>query len=192
MQAIDSRGDVVETYDKAHLVPFGEYVPFGRYLPVTKLTAGRVDFSAGPGPVTLPVPGAPPFSPLICYEAIFPGNVVTHSGTRARWLLNVTNDAWFGDSSGPYQHFASARLRAVEEGIPLVRVANTGISAVVDSYGRIIAALGLNTRGIVDSELPRPVPGTTLYARFGNAAAGVLLLVAGICAWSLDRRHQRG
>lgn len=192
LHVIDSKGDVVATYDKAHLVPFGEYVPFGKYLPVTKITAGRTDFSAGPGPVALPVPGAPPFSPLICYEATFPGAVVPHSGTRPQWLLNVTNDAWFGDSSGPYQHFASAQLRAVEEGLPMVRVANTGISAVVDSYGRVIASLGLNARGVVDSDLPKPVPGITLYAKFGNATVFVVLLIASIAAWYFDRRHQRG
>jgi apolipoprotein N-acyltransferase len=192
LHTIDGDGGIVATYDKAHLVPFGEYMPFGEYLPVTKLTGGRVDFSAGPGLVTQPVPGAPPFSPLICYEATFAGDVVPRvprgRGDTAQWMLNVTNDAWLGASSGPFQHFASARMRAVEEGLPMVRVANTGISAVVDSYGRIVDSLGLGETGIVDAALPRPTPGATPFARFGNVTALVLVLAAALLAWVCERR----
>ncbi len=165
--AIDEAGAVVGVYDKFHLVPFGEYVPLRDWVGIAKLTHGAVDFSAGPGPRTLRLPGLPPVSPLICYEAIFPGRVLD-AADRPDWLLNITNDAWFGISSGPYQHFAAARLRAVEEGLPLVRAANTGISAVVDPYGRVVSTLGLGRRGVVDSPLPLPLAELTPYADLGD------------------------
>lgn len=172
LHAIDPGGKIVATYDKFHLVPFGEYVPLRSILKLTKLTAGRSDFSFGHGPRTLALDGLPPVSPLICYEAIFPGQVVDPNA-RPEWLLNVTNDAWFGLSSGPYQHFAAARFRAVEEGLPLVRAANTGISAIVDAYGRITAYLGLGRLGVLDGRLPRAIAAPP-FARFGN---WVLLIV---------------
>jgi apolipoprotein N-acyltransferase len=165
--AIDKNAEIVATYDKFHLVPFGEYVPFRRWLGFTKLTAGRTDFSAGTGPKTIRISGLPPFTPLICYEIIFPDKV-TETNSSARWLLNVTNDAWFGTSSGPYQHFAMARLRSVEQGLPLVRAANTGISAVTDAYGRVAGRLGLNEQGVVDTGLPKSILGNTLFSFFGS------------------------
>ena len=172
--AIDHRGDIVATYDKAHLVPFGEYMPLRGILPLAgKLTAGEVDFSAGPGPISLSLPGVPSVSPLICYEIIFPAEVVDPRH-RPQWLLNVTNDGWFGISAGPYQHFASARLRAIEQGVSLVRAANTGISAVVDPYGRVVAELGLGRTGVLDSELPISLGSPPLYARWGD---GIFLLL---------------
>jgi apolipoprotein N-acyltransferase len=181
--AIDAGGAVVGVYDKFHLVPFGEYMPLRGLLGLDKLTAGGTDFSAGPGPRSLRVPGLPPFSPLICYEAIFSG-AVADPDDRPAWLLNVTNDAWFGRSAGPYQHFAAARLRAIEEGLPLVRAANTGISAVVDPYGRIVARLGLGLRGVVDSPLPKALASPTAFARLGNGwlalGIGIFLLAAGL------------
>jgi apolipoprotein N-acyltransferase len=186
LQALDARGDIVASYDKHHLVPFGEYMPFRWLGGVKKLTAGSMDFSPGSGPVTLRLPELPPFSPLICYEAIFPGRVVA-PGARPGWLLNVTNDAWFGTSSGPYQHLASARIRAVEEGLPLVRAANTGISAVIDGYGRTVGRLGLNEIGILDARLPRPVGGITLYARTGDWILLIMTLIAVICTLILRR-----
>ncbi|MEE8302079.1 MAG: apolipoprotein N-acyltransferase [Candidatus Tectomicrobia bacterium] len=186
--AINNKAEIVATYDKFHLVPFGEYVPFRRWVGIIKLTAGRTDISAGTGPKTLRLPGLPPFSPLICYEVIFPDNV-TEFNSSARWLLNVTNDAWFGTSSGPYQHFAMARLRSVEQGLPLIRVANTGISAATDAYGQVTGRLGLNEQGVVDTGLPRGLVGLTLFARSGSwpimifAALSFLLI---ICRrWSL-------
>ncbi|RDD63343.1 apolipoprotein N-acyltransferase [Ferruginivarius sediminum] len=180
--AIEPEGGVAALYDKFHLVPFGEYVPFSEWLPVEKLTAGRTDFSAGPGPRTLRAPGVPPFSPLICYEAIFPGNVL-NPNDRPSWLLNVTNDAWFGNSTGPYQHLASARLRAVEEGLPLVRVANTGISAVIDAYGRMRGRLDLLTQGTLDTPLPRALDRLTPYARYGDVVfAGLVFLTLAVAA----------
>ncbi|MGB1547073.1 MAG: apolipoprotein N-acyltransferase [Alphaproteobacteria bacterium] len=177
---LNDQGEIIGGYDKFHLVPFGEYVPFRGWLPISRIVPGIGDFHRGPGPRTLALPGAPSFSPLICYEVIFPGEALDRSA-RPGWLLNVTNDAWFGESSGPYQHFASARFRAVEEGLPLVRAANTGISAVIDAYGRVRGRLNLGVTGVLDAPLPAalaPPP----YARFGDAvllgllAGGLLLL----------------
>ena len=166
--ALDDTGRILAVYDKYDLVPFGEFLPFrsvlGR-LGLEKLTEGSIDFQAGRGPETLALPGLPPFSPLICYEAIFPGRAVTPNA-RPEWLLNITNDAWFGDSSGPYQHFAMARFRAIEEGLPLVRAANTGISAMVDPFGRVQARLDLGVTGVLDADLPPALPPPP-FARFG-------------------------
>jgi apolipoprotein N-acyltransferase len=188
--ALDARGDILAIYDKHHLVPFGEYVPFRSVLPLDKLTAGNIDFTAGPGLVQFTVPGLPPASALICYEVIFPGQVVPNAMPRPAWLLNVTNDAWFGTSLGPFQHFASARMRAVEEGLPLVRAANTGITAVVDGYGRLLGQLVLNDVGVVDADLPEPVTGITLYAKFGNWPAAFLIFCAVLCSLILRRFSQ--
>jgi len=178
LAVVDPQARIVATADKFHLVPLGEYVPMRDILGpfVTKLTAGAGDFSAGPGPVTVSAPGLPPFSPLICYEVIFPG-AVTDPANRPDWLLNVTNDGWFGRSPGPYQHFASARFRAVEEGLPLARAANTGISAMVDPFGRVIASLPLGTGGALDVLLPAPLA-PTLFSRTGLLLPVALVLVA--------------
>jgi apolipoprotein N-acyltransferase len=175
LYAID-RGGVIATYDKHHLVPFGEYVPFRRWLPVEKITPGRLDFSGGPGPRSIALGPLPPASPLICYEAIFPDEAVA-ARDRPAWLLNVTNDGWFGISSGPYQHFAAARLRTVEQGLPLARAANTGISAVVDGYGRVTARLGLGQTGAFEAPLPPALPPTP-YARWGDWTLAALLVAA--------------
>ncbi len=175
LQAVDEGGEIIATYDKTHLVPLGEYVPLRGILPFAKAVYGETDYSAGTGPVTLHLPGLPPVSPLICYESIFPGAVVNRQDPAA-WLLNITNDAWFGTSTGPYQHLLAARLRAIEEGLPLVRSAASGISAVVDPWGRVLASLPLVTRGSLDSGLPQPAP-PTLYARVADAS--LLALFAG-------------
>ncbi|MBI5163015.1 MAG: apolipoprotein N-acyltransferase [Magnetospirillum sp.] len=185
--AIAADAEVAGIYDKVHLVPFGEYVPLRGLLPIDKITHGAIDFSPGDGLRTLDLPGLPPVSPLICYEAIFPAAVVGTDQARPRWLINLTNDGWFGISAGPYQHFAAARMRAVEEGLPLVRVANTGISAVTDGYGRVIARLGLGERGVVDAPLPTPPPGLTPYARWGNLIALLLAVLVGALGWALRR-----
>ncbi|PWB83342.1 MAG: apolipoprotein N-acyltransferase [Methylocystaceae bacterium] len=150
-------GKIIAAYDKSHLVPFGEYLPLAELLGplgVTHLVPGVWD--EGTGPRRLAAPSLPLAAPLVCYEAIFPGEATTRDdGRRPEWLLNVTNDGWFGMTSGPYQHLAQARLRAIEEGLPLVRVANTGISAIVDPYGRILEHMPLGVEGIVDGRLPK-------------------------------------
>ncbi len=179
IEAVNGRGQIVARYDKAHLVPFGEYVPapLRELLPINKITAGMIDLSAGPGPQTIALPGLPAFAPIICYEAIFPGAMVDEA-RRPRWILNVTNDAWYGRTSGPYQHFAIARTGAVEEGLPLVRVANNGISGIIDPEGRVVARLDLDDIGYADLVLPA-AGARTLYARWGDLLLfGLLLLTA--------------
>jgi apolipoprotein N-acyltransferase len=180
---IGEDGVIRDAYDKVHLVPFGEYLPFQETLEawgirqLTKLPGG---FSAGTTRRNLSMPSGPSFAPLICYEAIFPGAVIG-SGERPGFLLNVTNDAWYGNTPGPPQHLRYAQLRAVEEGLPLVRTANNGISAIVDSYGRIEARLDLGKSGVVDGVLPVALP-PTLYARYGDRIALGLLLIAALAA----------
>jgi len=180
--AMNKKGVVEATYDKHHLVPFGEYIPFRREMsvirPLALAVSGIGDFTPGEGVKTLHLEGRPSFSPLICYEVIFPREVAD-AADRPQWLVNVTNDGWYGNSAGPYQHLAIARLRAIEEGLPLVRAANTGISAVVDPVGRTIARQPLLTAGRLDSILPQPLP-PTLYARFGNALFYILALLTGL------------
>jgi apolipoprotein N-acyltransferase len=186
---VDHRAAVIALYDKLHLVPFGEYLPLQSLLErlgmvqLTKLEGG---FAAGERRQVLAIPGGPPMLPLICYEVIFPGELVP-AGERPGWLLNVTNDGWFGMSSGPYQHLQQARLRAIEEGLPLVRAANTGISAVIDPMGRTVASLPLGSEGVLDAPLPRPVP-PTVYAKFGDRIAGVLLAI-GLAGVLVRRRR---
>ena len=186
IEAIGPAGTIRAHYDKAHLVPFGEYVPLRWLLPLQKLTPGSLDLSAGPGPQTIALPGLAAFSPIVCYEAIFPGAVVDRRN-RPAWILNLTNDAWYGRSSGPYQHFAIARTRAIEEGLPLVRVANNGISGVVDATGRVVARTSLDGIGFADVALPAPLP-PTIYGELGDwlffAMLGLGLLPA------LRHRHQ--
>lgn len=154
-------------YDKWHLVPFGEVQPAWFPLPIQIVPGGG--FAAGPGPRTLHLPGIPPLGPLICYEAIFGGEIVDRSD-RPAWLVNITNDAWFGQSAGPYQHLAAARLRAVEEGLPLARAANTGISAVYDGFGRELGHLRLGESGVLRVTLPGPAP-RPLFATWGLSGA---------------------
>jgi apolipoprotein N-acyltransferase len=184
--AIDGAGNIVAMYDKTHLVPFGEYVPGRGILPVEKIVAGVGDFTPGPGVRSLRVPGLPPFGALVCYEVIFPGAVVDRHD-RPEWILNLTNDAWFGDSAGPWQHLASARVRAIEEGLPLVRAAGTGVSAVIDPYGRTVAQLGVGETGVIDSGLPRAATATP-FARFGNWSLLPLTVLAVVLAFVLRGR----
>jgi len=154
-------------YNKHHLVPFGEYLPFEGLLTKLGLAkfGNRGGFASGPGPQTIELPGLPAFSPLICYEAIFPYAVI--GAERPKWMVHLTNDAWFGDFAGPQQHYAQARFRAVEQGLPLVRAANTGISAIVDPYGREVVSVGLHNYDHIDAKLPAEIE-PTLYSRFGD------------------------
>lgn len=177
---VDAAADVSRVYDKSHLVPFGEYVPLRGVLPIDKIVPGQGDFVAGSGRRLMAIEGLPPVSPLICYEAIFAGRV-TPQGARPGWLLNLTNDAWFGNFAGPRQHFAIATARAVEEGLPMVRAANTGISAVMDPYGRVIARMGIGAAGVLDSDLPAALP-PTLFARWGEVIPVALAVVFLLCA----------
>jgi len=186
---IDPDGSIRAIYDKVHLVPFGEYLPLGRILErlgLRNLTKQLGGFLAGDRRRTMDVPGAPKVLPLICYEAIFPGAAVP-SGERPGWLVNVTNDGWFGISSGPFQHFQQARVLAIAEGLPLVRAANTGISAVVDPVGRIVASLPLGAESVLDASLPRAIA-PTVYVRFGDSAF-VLFMVVSLMA--VARRRMR-
>ncbi len=179
VQAYDSSGEILTGYAKHHLVPFGEYVPFRGWLPIARLTEGLGDFTPGPGPRTLALPGAPLVAVAICYEIIFPGHVVDVL-FRPDWIFNATNDAWFGTSIGPEQHLAAARMRAVEEGLPVVRAANTGISAIIDANGDVVARLDTGETGVIDASLPgarAPTP----YARFGDWTMLVLI----VASWSL-------
>lgn len=184
--ALDAKGALLDIYDKVHLVPFGEYMPARGLLPV-RLVQSAFDFSAGPGRRLVDIPGLPGFAPLICYEVIFPGAVTPR--TRPGFLLNITNDAWFGVSAGPHQHLATARLRAVEEGLPLVRAAQTGISAVFDSRGREVARLGLAETAVLLAPLPRP-GAPTPFSQLGLLAPLLLLAAAALLLWRTNRRAQ--
>jgi apolipoprotein N-acyltransferase len=195
-------GSILSFYDKVHLVPFGEYLPFQdalEQLGVMQLTRMRGGFIAGDRRRNQRLLGAPDFLPLVCYEVIFPGAAVpvserpgwlydhlgrylgwpfvAGSGERPGWMLNLTNDGWFGQSTGPYQHFQQARVRAIEEGLPLVRAANTGISAVVDPLGRVIRSLPLGSEGVIDAALPQRLA-PTLYARAGDGPLAAMLILA--------------
>ena len=210
---IGDDGSILSVYDKVHLVPFGEYLPFQDLLErlgLEQLTKVRGGFIPGERRQNQPAPGAPNFLPLVCYEIIFASDAVPHSeqpnwlyrhlgryfdwpfvagnGARPGWLLNLTNDGWFGASAGPYQHFQQARVRAIEEGLPLVRAANTGISAVVDPLGRVVASLPLGVEGILDAALPQPLAPTP-YARLGDTPAG--LMVLGGLGWVMLSRRRR-
>jgi len=188
LEILNAGGDLIATYDKAHLVPFGEYVPLRGILPIRKITPGLMDFSAGPGPRTISLPDLPAVGPLICYEAIFPAAVIDEK-ERPGWMLNVTNDAWYGLTSGPFQHFAIARVRAVEEGLPLLRAANNGITGAIDPYGRVLARLDLDAIGALDVPLPAATK-PTIYSRIGDAIFLALLVVELIVSFALSRYRQ--
>jgi apolipoprotein N-acyltransferase len=176
---IDHDGSVLSIYDKLHLVPFGEYLPFQDWmekLGFVQLTKVQGGFIPGVRRRPMEIPNAPPALPLICYEAIFPGDVVARDD-RPGWIVNLTNDGWFGISTGPYQHLQQARLRAIEQGLPVVRAANTGISAVIDPAGRVVARLGLGVEGVLDSSLPSAIA-PTIYARRGDIPTAIIVAAA--------------
>ena len=191
LRVIGAGGAVTATYDKHHLVPFGEYMPFGdalyRWFGIGAFAAqlGQA-YSAGPGPAVLDLgPELGRVLPLICYEAVFPA--IPRAVARPDWMVQVTNDAWFGTWSGPFQHFQQARLRAIETGLPLVRVANTGVTAVIGARGEVVARLPFGEAGALDiAALPGALPATP-YARLGDLAAWLLL--AGLFVLSLAGRR---
>jgi apolipoprotein N-acyltransferase len=188
--AIDHSGTILASYDKLHLVPFGEYLPFEDFLEragLTQLTSVPGGFLPGGQRRRMALPGAPDMLPLICYEVIFPGEAVP-KGERPGWILNLTNDAWFGISVGPYQHFQQTRVRAIEEGLPVIRAANSGISAVIDPLGRVMASLPLGHDGVLDSPLPRSAE-ITIYARIGDLL--FIIAVVGTTIVSLLVRLKR-
>jgi apolipoprotein N-acyltransferase len=195
IQVVGARGALLDRYDKRHLVPFGEYLPFAEYFErfgVTQFIHFPGGFDAGNGQSVLHAPGLPDALPLICYEAVFPreiGSFFRPDESRPGWMLNVTDDAWFGVTPGPYQHFAQARLRAVELGLPLVRAANSGVSAIVDGLGRVVAELPLGVEGVLDGALPAPAP-ATIYSRYG-ALAPILLWMVLLFLSVLSKRRRR-
>lgn len=196
---LNDQGEIVAHYDKSHLVPFGEYFPFRKTLDwlfgkdaLKKVTAGSLDFTPGSGPKAIPLPkGFPSFTGLVCYEVIFPRAVINSRQERPEWMVNVTNDGWYGKTSGPYQHLEMARFRALEEGLPLVRVANSGVSAMFDAYGRNLGSLGLEEKGFLDVSLPSPTPFVPLYARWGDWVTLGLVLGTLALAWAFSIRVRR-
>lgn len=174
-------------YDKFHLVPFGEFLPFEQYWPVKPVAFSGGSMTAGPGVRTFHIGNVPAFSALICYEVLFPGETVLETD-RPQWILNSTNDAWYGNTSGPYQHLAITRARAVEEGLPVVRAANTGISAMIDPMGRIVDSLPLNAQGIIDRALPASLE-PTIFARCGNWIFFAMLGTLWAMAWTWQRQR---
>ena len=181
LYSIDADAKLHGRYDKAHLVPLGEYVParpLMERLGLARLAPGAFDFRPGPGPQTLPLPGFPSFAAQICYEMIFPGEVV-QDGTRPAWIVNISNDAWFGPT-GPPQHLAQARLRAIEEGLPVARATPTGISAMIDARGRITRTVAQGIAAVATAPLPPPLPPTWFarWAHWTSAGLGLLLLAA--------------
>lgn len=179
MVVLDKSARITSLYDKHHLVPFGEYLPLRPVLSaigLNQLVAAQGGFTAGIGPRLLKAEGIPDLLPLICYEAIFPLQINSIK-PRARWMVHLTNDAWFGDTSGPLQHLAQAQARAIEQGLPIIRVANTGITAVIDSYGQIQSYLPLNTYGKIDAQLPPALP-KTVYATYKELFSVLLIILA--------------
>jgi apolipoprotein N-acyltransferase len=192
MAVVGPGGVITGRYDKHHLVPFGEYIPFGdqmyRWFGLVAFAAQEGNgYSPGAGPAVLDLgPGLGRALPLICYEAVFPQDLRRAPG-RADWILQITNDAWFGEWTGPYQHLAQAQLRAIEQGLPMVRVANTGVSALIDARGRVVDSLPLGQAGYLDVVLPGALPPTP-YQRWGEGPVGLLLAGLGLWLLALARR----
>jgi apolipoprotein N-acyltransferase len=188
---LDSFGRIRARYDKAHLTPLGEYLParpLMTRLGLARLAPGDLDFAPGPGPRTLTVPGVPPMGAMICYEIIFGGRV-TEPGQRPAWIANISNDAWFGPS-GPPQHLAQARLRAIEEALPIARATPTGLSAVIGPRGSLLAQQPLGTSGVLRYTLPPPLPATP-YSKHGDLLPLIMALLLGAVGAILGRAAPR-
>ncbi|MFY8164197.1 MAG: apolipoprotein N-acyltransferase, partial [Brevundimonas sp.] len=200
----DEGGDglrISAVYDKYRLVPFGEFLPAGGLLGALgarSLTHMPTDFSPGPRPAPIDIPGVPRAQPLICYESLYPGFTPAAAG-RPEWIVNISNDAWFGRSSGPIQHLNLASYRAIETGLPVVRSTPTGVSAMIDPWGRVIddQRLEPGESGVIDARLPRPTT-KTLYGRFGDllfwlaVLAGLATAVPGARLRGLQRAEATG
>jgi apolipoprotein N-acyltransferase len=185
MYAITKQGKILFEYHKAHLVPFGEYMPLKSILPVKKLTPGIIDYTPGTQGVVVELPHLVlKIRPLICYEAIFPGEV---REDKADVMINITNDSWYGNSSGPYQHFHAARMRAVENGIPMIRAANSGISAIIDPLGRVISETKLWAVTVLDGKIPHKLPRPTLYYLYGEWMLLFIICISGFAREFLRR-----
>lgn len=188
---VEMGGIISAVYDKAHIVPFGEFIPGGELLRKVGIdgyaasTGGA--FSAGRGARTIDIPNIGLARPLICYEGIFAEEIGAQE--RPRLMVLITNDAWFGPDAGPQQHLAQARLRAIEQGLPMVRVANTGISAMIDAHGRITEQIGMNTAGFIDAPLPIALP-ATIYSRHGDWPILATLLLSLIGSAACSRRNK--
>jgi apolipoprotein N-acyltransferase len=183
IHVVGADGVIADSYDKTHLVPFGEYLPLkGLFaaLRIRQFVEIPGGFEPGARRKPLAVPGLPPALPLICYEAVF--SFEAASTIRPGLLLNVTNDAWFGQTTGPHQHLAQARIRSIEQGLPMIRAANTGISAIIDPLGRITGRLPLGVEGVLDGALAHAIS-PTIYVRIGDLLAHTLLFLCfGLCA----------
>ncbi|ABV78600.1 apolipoprotein N-acyltransferase [Rickettsia bellii OSU 85-389] len=187
MYALEKNGNKLFEYHKSHLVPFGEYMPFKKILPFKKLTHGFVDYTEGNGGLVYLDKYNLKIKPLICYESIFPDFVRTNNET-ADVIINVTNDAWYGKSSGPYQHFHISRSRAVENGLPMVRVANNGISAIIDPLGRVIKKLDLNEINYIDGLIPKKLDSPTIFSKFGNITILLIVFFIFLVNYLLDKK----
>lgn len=189
MVVTDREGTVEHVYDKYHLAPFGEFIPGGEWLAPLGISAFAAragnGYTAGSGAKVFDLGRAGKVLPLICYEADFPQDLRA-APERADWILQITNDGWFGNIAGPYQHLAQMRLRAIEQGLPFLRSANTGITAVIDAKGRVLQSLALNTEGMIDADVPPALP-PTFYARWGDVPATVTILAGLLFLW-LRRR----
>lgn len=188
MFIINKSGEIIDYYDKSHLVPFGEYIPLRQYLPswIRPITNTIANFKPGNGPKTFKISDLPSFGALICYEVIFPAQVV-NSANKPDFLVNLTNDGWYGISAGPYQHLVTAQLRAVEEGLTIIRAANSGISAVISKTGQIIESIPLNKVGILDVKLPKSLKTTTVYGNFGNNIPLILCFINILIAFLIKK-----
>lgn len=189
---INERGDILDYYDKSHLVPFGEYLPFREYLPDFMRPVTNIVGTLGKGEKykNIKVNGLPLMGGAICYESIFPGEVVNKK-EKPEILLVLVNDGWYGISAGPYQHLVASQMRAIEEGVTVIRSANTGVSAVIADNGEILGEIGLNVAGVVDVVLPKILSHSTFYGKFGNIIPLSMAFVLLILAYIFDKYRKK-
>jgi len=189
---IEKNGTIEASYDKSHLVPFGEYIPLRNLLPsfIHPIANTISDFQAGTGPQTITLPNIPPLGIQICYEIIFPHQIIDPDN-KPDWLINLTNDGWYGISSGPYQHMTTTQLRAIEEGLTIVRSANSGISGIINRYGKIISQINLNKKDILDIYLPQKLQIKTIYNSFGNIIILTICLLSILLSLYIENKNKR-